>query len=158
MRPLRTPVPNDFQPDQASHWLLMTSTCYPRQQVDSSTWSTPRHALSQVDSCRPPVDRCRVDRLTALSNCRPLSTSSCQTVFRARAQGGDLARPAALPHSFQYRTPKKKVYLSSMSSAQQLQKAIANAINHADARTTRLETTTEDLERRICVTEHLGST
>ena len=36
-----------------------------------------------------------------------------------------------------------------MSSAQQLQKAIANAINHADARTTRLETTTEDLERRI---------
>ena len=42
-----------------------------------------------------------------------------------------------------------------MSSAQQLQKAIANAVNHADARTTRLETATEDLERRIRDLEHV---
>lgn len=35
------------------------------------------------------------------------------------------------------------------SHTQNLQKAIANAINHADERTTRLETATDDLERRI---------
>ena len=47
MRPLRTPVPNDFQPDQASHWLLMTSTCYDLLELDVLLASSHIHLLEE---------------------------------------------------------------------------------------------------------------